>query len=180
MASKSSEYEKVREGTATVFKVTPAQAPKFWFMVVFGAILLLGGLSAGGAGFFFILMGAFCIWYGWFRDQRPKEHRNQSTFRVTAEGIEADGRRFAKDDIHRLILRNGITDKELDVGVMYNVSAAQGEGMARRARLATISNSLTVEAGGKATLLAGGMDEVTAYGLLREVTSILDFKERSF
>ncbi len=34
--SKSSEYEKQREGAATVFTVTPAPAPKFWFMVIFG------------------------------------------------------------------------------------------------------------------------------------------------
>lgn len=177
---KSSEYEKQREGNATVFKVTPAQAPKFWFMVIFGAILILGGLAAmSGGGLPFLLMGGFAFWYGWFRDQRPKEHRHPSTFRVTGDAVEVEGRRIAKDDIHRFILRNGITDKELGIE-QYNVSAAQASGMARRAQLAMICNSLTLESGGRATHLAGGMNEVTAYGLLRDVGDVLGFKETRY
>jgi hypothetical protein len=163
-----------------VFTVTPAPAPKFWFMVIFGGVLILGGLTAPfGGGFPFLLMGGFSFWYGWFRDQRPKEHRNASTFRVTADSVEVGGRQIAKDDIHRFILRNGITDKELGIQ-QYNISGAQATGLARRAQLAMISNSLTLEAGGKATYLAGGMDEVTAYGLLRDVGAVLGFKETSY
>ena len=176
---KSSEYEKSRDGNGTTFKVTPAQAPRFWFLVIFGAVLILGGLSAGGSGIAFILMGAFSLWYGWSRDQRPKPHKQVSTFRVTPEAIEVNGRSIRKGDIHRLILRNGITDKELGVE-MYNVSAAQATGMAQRAKLAQLCNALTLEGGGKATFLAGGMDETTAYGLLRDVSEVLGFNEAKY
>lgn len=183
MGTKGSEYQKAKSGDVTVFTVTPAQAPKFMFMVIFGAILFLGGLvsiASGGFAVIFMAMGAFCLWYGWKRDQRPKPHQATSTFRVSPTGIEAEGRSVAASDIHRLILRNGITDQELNIGGNYQITAAQGEGMARRAMLAKISNSLTAEAGGKAIFLAGGMDETTAYGLLREVNSILGFTERQF
>jgi hypothetical protein len=177
---KTAEYEKRTDGNATTFTVTPAKAPKFMFLVVFGAILMLFGLPAiASGGIFFMAMGAFAFWYGWFRDARPKEHRNVSRFRVTAEAIEVQGRSVRKNDIHRLILRNGITDQELGMDV-YNVSTAQATGMAHRARLGTICNSLTIEAGGKATFLAGGMDETTAYGLLRDVSDVLGFKETRY
>ncbi len=177
---KSSEYEKRREGDITVFTVTPAESPKFWFMVIFGAVLILGGLAAiASGGVPFLLMGGFAFWYGWFRDQRPKEHRKPSTFRVSADTVEVDGRTIRKDDIHRFILRNGITDKELGIE-QYNLSTAQATGLARRAQLAQICNSLTLESGGRATHLAGGMNEVTAYGLLRDVGDVLGFKETRY
>jgi hypothetical protein len=176
----TSEYEKRNEGNATVFTVRPAPAPKFMFMVIFGAVLSLGGLLAiASGGIFFLAMGVFSLWYGWFRDQRPKDHRNVSNFRVTPEIIEANGRSFRKQDIHRLILRNGITDQELGIQ-QYNLSTAQATGLAHRARLGQICNSLTVEAGGKSALLAGGMDETTAYGLLRDVSAVLGFDEKRF
>src|SRR3546814_18371261 len=95
-------------------------------------------------------------------DPRPRDYRTPGTFRIAPYAIESNGRTFPKGDIHRLLLRNGVTDKELlDV---YTSSASQAAGMAHRARAAKVANGLTVEAGGKSTLLAGGMDETTAYG----------------
>ena len=48
--------------------------------------------------------------------------------------------------------------------------------MGYRAKVAQIANALTLEGGGKATVLAGGMDEVTAYGLLRDVSRAIGFE----
>jgi hypothetical protein len=59
-------------------------------------------------------------------------------------------------------------------------SAAAGAGMAYRARVGLIANALTVESGGKATFLAGGMDETTAYGLLADVGKVLHFHWKKF
>ena len=41
--------------------------------------------------------------------------------------------------------------------------------------VAQVCHGLTVEAGGKAHLRAGGMDETTAFGLFKEVTGILEW-----
>ena len=170
---KASEYSKRQDGDATVFDVTPASAPKFMYLVIFGAFIgLLGlGMIASG-GIFMLAMAGLAIWYGWFRDQRPKDHKTPSTFRVTSDQIEAGGRTFKKDEIHRLILKNGITDKELPVQ-QWTTNRNEMAGMAHRANVSMVSNSLNVETGGKSMLLAGGMDETTAYGLLTDVSKVL-------
>jgi hypothetical protein len=167
-----SEYLKRQDGDATVFEVTPAKPPRFWLMIGFGVVLVLVGLGTGGGGLVaFGGMGAFCLWYGWSRDQRPKPHRARRTFRVTAAGIESDGRSFKRDDIHRLIIKNPFADVEVTVsgGIPTGVAA----GLARRSAIQRICHSLDLEAGGKAHLLAGGMDDTTAYGLLADVSKII-------
>jgi hypothetical protein len=177
----SSAYEKRQDGNFTVFKVTPAGVPKFGTIIGIGVVSVLLGFGfmgeSGGGGFFFFAMGAFAIWYGGTRAIRPKPHRKESTFRVSPESIEVDGKTYRVADIHRVILRNGITDKELDVQVtMTNVPTAAAAGMAHRARIGLVTNALTFEAVGKATFLAGGMDETTAYGLQHDVCAVIGFK----
>lgn len=173
MKDRASEYSKRQDGAVTVFEVTPASAPKFIYLLIIGAVVGLIGLGMiASGGIFMILMAAFAIWYGWFRDQRPKDHRAPSSFRVTADQIEAGGRTFAKADIHRLILKNGITDKELPIQ-QWTTNRNEMAGMAHRAKLSTVANSLNVETGGKSFMLAGGMDETTAYGLLTDVSKVL-------
>jgi len=174
MKSRPSEYTKRQEGTTTVFQVVPASAPKFTYLLIIGVVCAFGGLVsiASGFGVFFLLMGGFALWYGWTRDQRPKDHKVPMSFRVTPEQIDASGRTFAKSDIHRLILKNGITDKELNIQ-QWTSNTNVAAGMAQRAKIAQVANSLNVETGGKSYMLAGGMDETTAYGLLTDVSKIL-------
>ncbi|HPE32792.1 MAG TPA: hypothetical protein PLV61_16480 [Parvularculaceae bacterium] len=171
MANKGSEYTKRQDGPATVFEVTPAPSPKFTYLLIIGGFFSLIALAANVI--FGALLAAFIVWYGWFRDMRPKGHREVSTFRVMADSIEAGGQTFKKEDIHRLILKNGITDQELMETYTTNANAAAG--MAHRANVARVANSLNVEQGGKSFQIAGGMDETTAYGLLRDVCKVLDF-----
>lgn len=174
MKDRASEYSKRQDGNATVFDVTPASSPKFTYLLIIGGVTGLIGLFsiASGFGIIFLLMAAVAIWYGWFRDLRPKDHRVPSTFRVTPDQIEAGGRAFSKGDIHRLILRNGITDKELPLQ-QWSGNTNVVAGMAQRARVSMVANSLNVETGGKSYQLAGGMDETTAYGLLHDVSKAL-------
>lgn len=176
MAQKLAEYKKRTEGDATVFDVTPAPHPKFWYLIIFGGfigLIGLGGLTSG-FGIFFLLMAAFSIWYGWTRDLRPKPHRQPSSFRVTADTISANGSTFNKGDIHRLLLRNAITDQELGL-TTYTENSNVAAGMAFRAQSARGAYALTVESGGKSTLVAGGMDETTAYGLLQDTSKVMGF-----
>lgn len=178
---RSSEYQKSQEGKYTVFRVIPAGVPKFGTMIGIGVVCLLMGLGmmGDGAGIVFLAMGGFSLWYGWTRDLRPKEHRKESSFRVSADAIEVDGKTYKTGDIHRMILRNAITDQELGVE-MQNISAAQASGMAYRAKVGRVANALTLESGGKSTLVAGGMDATTAYGLLREVSNVMGMEERTY
>src|SRR5690242_17708531 len=107
-----SEYNKRQDGTACVFDVTPAQAPRFMMMAIGGGILAFLGLIMGPIGWIlFLPVGIFGIWFGYFRDHRPEAHRASSSFKVSPTTIEANGRTFQKDDIHRLIIKNGVNNE---------------------------------------------------------------------
>jgi len=179
MAKKTAEYTKQQQGNDTIFRVLPAAVPRFTTAIGFGifVIVISFGMMSGssGAGVLGLLMGAFCLWYGLTRDLRPKAHRGERTFRVSPQAIEVDGQTYRVADIHRVILRNAITDQELGVE-MSNVSSAAAAGMAYRAKVGLVANALTFESGGKATFLAGGMDETTAYGLQHDVCAVIGFK----
>lgn len=174
MADKGSEYQKHTDGNATVFNVTPSSPPKFTYLIVIGVIAVLFGLAMPGwVKLPFLLLGGLAIWWGCVADPRPKAHRQPSTFKVSPDAVEANGRTFQKDDIHRLLLRNGVNDEEL----LDHIATTTGQAavQAQRERAARIAIGLTLESGGKSTLLAGGMNETTAYGLLHETSRILGF-----
>lgn len=176
MAQNLASYTKRQDGDATVFEVTPAKPPKFWYLIIIGGVIGLVGLGMMPGGLIILAMAAFALWYGWTRDLRPKPHRQPSSFRVKADQIEAGGQTFKKDDIHRLLLRNAITDQELEGVTTYTDNANAAAGMAFRAQSARGANALTVEMGGRSNLIAGGMDATTAYGLLHDVCKIMGYE----
>jgi hypothetical protein len=163
------EYKKSVNGETTEFSVTPASAPKFWYLIIIGGLIFLGGLL--GLGIVGVLMGGGAVAYGLLRDQRPKEHKAPMTFSVTPTTIVSGGRTFSKDEIHRLKIANPWFDRAgLDV---YTTNANQAAGMAHGMKVGELCYGLTVESGGKAHLLAGGMDRTTAFGLLSDTSKIL-------
>jgi hypothetical protein len=170
-----SEYRKHQEGLATVFEVTPADSPKFMLMAVGGAILALLGIVMGPIGWImFLPVGAFGIWLGYFKDLRPVAHRVASRFQVSPNAIESNGHSFTKDDIHRLIIKNGVNNQVLgNPNVVIPINTSTAMGVAHRAKVATIANALEVETGGRSYLLAGGMDATTAFGLLHDVSKVM-------
>lgn len=178
-----SEYRKRQDGTATVFDVTPAPQKKFWFILILGGLLLIMALSSIGSMPIFALimagLAAWAIWFAWFRDLRPPAHRVPSTFRVTADAIESNGQIFKGPDIHRLIVKNGITNDVAGIpGVMIQVPTATAAGGAHRMQVALTANALELETGGRGYVLAGGMDETTAFGLLSDVSRIMGLSTR--
>ncbi|HYM31432.1 MAG TPA: hypothetical protein VEU47_09050 [Candidatus Cybelea sp.] len=175
-SAQKSEYQKRQDGNATVFEVTPGTAPKFTIMAIGGAVLALLGLFMLPFGIIFIAGGAFAIWFSWFREMRPKGHAERNTFRVTPEAIDGGGRTFKKDEIHRLIIKNALNNEIVTApNVMIPINAPTAMGVAFRAQVATVANGLEVETGGKAYLLAGGMDQTTAFGLMHDVSKVIGF-----
>ncbi len=169
LKKKDSAYNKSANGDQTVFTVTPASAPKFWYLIVIGGLIFLGGFL--GLGIFGWLMGGGAIAYGLLRDQRPKDHKAPMTFTVTPTSVIAGGRTFDKEELHRLKIANPMFDRAgLDV---YTSNANEAAGMAHGMKLGELCYGLTVESGGKAHLLAGGMDRTTAFGLLSDASKIL-------
>jgi hypothetical protein len=177
----ASEYSKRQVGEATLFEVKPAPQKKFMMIVIGGGILLLMALSFFKSMplFSLIMIGfsGWAIWWGWSRDLRPVEHRSISTFRVTPAVIESNGRSFKKDDIHRLIIKNGITNDVRTIpGVLIAVPTATAMGGAHRMQVSLTANALEVETGGRGYVLAGGMDATTAFGLMSDVSRVMGFR----
>ncbi|HXS28933.1 MAG TPA: hypothetical protein VN730_14810 [Steroidobacteraceae bacterium] len=170
-----SEYQKRTDGNQwVVFDVTPAPVPKFMYLAVMGAIACVFGLLVGPIGWFTLLpVGVFGIWFGYVRDMRPPPHRTPSTFRVSPTSIEANGRSFGKDDIHRLIIKNGISNEVIPNIAIVNPSTSSVLGAAYKMKVSRVTNSLELETGGRAHVLAGGMDQTTAFGLLHDVSKVL-------
>ena len=136
MTVTGSEYKKQQDATGYVFSVTPAKAPKFLLMTIGGAVLALLGLVLGPLGWlFFLPVGIFGIWIGYFRDGRPPAHRDLSSFRVSPTAIEANGRTFPKEDIHRLIIKNGVTNDVVGApNVVIPVNTSTGSHTGRKYR----------------------------------------------
>jgi hypothetical protein len=176
-----SEYQKRQEGTATVFEVTPAPQKRFMLIVILGGIGVLFGLAVFGSERFLglLMLGGcgYAVYWAWTKDLRPLEHRSPSTFRVTPDTIESKGQSWRKADIHRLIIKNGITKNIATApGVLVEVPPMAAAGAAHRMQVSLTANGLEVEAGGKAHMVAGGMDETTAFGLLTDVSRVLGLK----
>ncbi|MGH7946229.1 MAG: hypothetical protein ACREF9_14640 [Opitutaceae bacterium] len=180
-----SEYRKRSEGDSVAFDITPNSAPPFTFLKVLGVIFLLiavGNLTSDSTwGFVFVFgpMAGVCFWFA-NKDARPLGHRSPSTFRASSKGIEVNGRTFSREDVHRLILRNPYSSEEIEPGnvvfIQSNLTAIGSQaGANQRARNAAVSYGLVLEAGGKAHLLAGGMNSTTAYGLLHDVCKVIGF-----
>lgn len=181
-------YRKREEGGATVFEVTPGKAPKFWWFIIIGALLVVGGIAdhndysrhryksptaSPDSSYVVVPLGIVLVWLG-YRDWRPKAHRRPSTFTVTADSVTTNGVTIMNKDIHRLIVRNPKSDNgEVVVVTVGMPIPGQVAGRNHRLRLARVCNSLDLEAGGKGYVLAGGMDETTVFGLLSDVAGML-------
>jgi hypothetical protein len=121
------------------------------------------------------LIVAFVAWLVLLKDHRGGNPGAPRSFRVNPEGIETDGTFLRKDDIHNLRIRNKFAG-----GVEIVYDANQGiptgvtMGLAGRRALAKVAYRIEVEAGGKAYVLAAGLDEVTARGVATEIGKALN------
>jgi hypothetical protein len=161
-----------------VFSVVPAPQKRFMFIVIMGALTVLLALAFFSSehllGLIGIAGGGAAVWWGWTHDLRLVEYRTPSTFRVSGESIQSNGKTFVRADIHRLIIKNGLTDEEVGVpNLLIETPRAQAMGMAHRAEVSRTAHGLAVEMGGRGYVLAGGMDKTTAFGLLTDVSRVL-------
>ena len=99
------------------------------------------------------------------------------TFSVSPDGVEVGGRTIPSDQIHRVVLRNGMDGEFVFVG--GRSSLQQGSSLMAASglkKLTKIAYFVAVEHGGMQTALAGGMDEAQAYAVFTEVSKRLGFE----
>ncbi len=188
-----SSYHQEQLGDGRVrFTVTPASVPKasggpavlagIFVLIVLGTI----GPGEGGIGFIIRLVVAvfgarFIHRTGnqWFARSADKVRSPGGTFVASPSGLETSGGSILRDELHRLIVRNGVPEvQEMTVVNTGSVSSGMAVGaandrMANRAKASAVAYMLCAEAGGRSTTLGGGMTEVTANGLLTDVSRIL-------
>jgi hypothetical protein len=187
-----SSYQQQKLGDGRVrFTVTPASIRKpgigtVWMGALVGA--LIGGMSGPKQGFFsgvFVIVGAFLGYEAMARLMmflaRMKWGTRGGSFVVSDRGVETTaGALIPREHLHRFVLKNAfpalLEDRTVVVG--GGLAAQFGaDNVARGARyykkVADISWSLCAEAGGRSTTLAGGMNDVTVYGLMADVSKLL-------
>ena len=188
-----SSYRQEQIGDGRVrFTVTPAKVPNasggpavlagIFVLIVMGTM----GPREGSIGLVIRLalavFGAMKIhrWTNqWFSRNADKVRSPGGSFVVSPSSIETPAGSIARDELHRLIVRNGVPDVQeasvANTGTFYSgmAAGAANDRAANRAKASTVSYMLCAEAGGRSTTLGGGMTEVTAHGLLTDVSRIL-------
>lgn len=174
-ADSKARYTKEPDGKLTRFVVIPALAPISWPVTLFSLVFAFGTVNGGIAilSFFFTAAVAALL----LLDQRGKAASQSRSFRLGTEGIEIDGDLLRREDIHHLAIRNKFAG---DVEIVYDANRGipTGEvlGLAARRKLATVAYRVEVESGGRAWLVAAGLDDVTARALATEIGRALDLR----
>lgn len=171
-------YGKTLDGGVTRFDTEPSGPPiPIMEAVMLSAICVFMIALVPAFGLIFSLVVGLLYVFAMYRSPKATKWRAPSSFKVSAEGVEFGGMTFLTRDIHRLIIRNHVNGAESS-GNQYAFGPMHGASVqlhAKRLRaLVPVSYRLDMEVGGKATTLAGGLDEPAAYGLMREVSAILN------
>jgi hypothetical protein len=195
VAAQDSSYQQERlDGGRVRFTVTAASPPKSKgaanIIAVLFLLLVLGTTGRETPGFMVFLRFVLAVggaWFlrkwvnKWFASRVDKIRSPGGRFVVSPTGIEApDGTTVSKEQLHRLIVRNGVPDIQggavaVNTGTFYSgmQAGAANDRAVNRARAMAVSYMLCAEHGGRSTTLAGGMSEVTANGLCTDVSRIL-------
>lgn len=180
-------------GDRVRFTVTPASAPRSKgaanIIAVIFALVVIGTTPAHTNPLLVVLrlgIGIVGAWYvrkwvnKWFAGKVDKLRSPGGTFVVSNGAIETAGATITREQLHRLIVRNGVPDIQggavaVNTGTLFTSMAAgaANDRAVNRARAIQVSYMLCAESGGRSHTLAGGMNEVTAHGLMVDVSRVL-------
>lgn len=169
-------YVKHEDGVSTRIEVTPAAAPAAWLPAVLPVLLVGGMVLAPGTpglwmlGLLLTAIAALIL----LRDPRGRGTANPRSFLVSQAGIDIGGQMLRKEDIHHLRIKNKFAgDVEITYDANRGVPTGTVIGLAYRRQVAKVAYRIEVESGGTAHVLAAGLDEITARGVLAEVGKAL-------
>ncbi len=153
-------------GGKTRFTVTAAElAPGVGVIIL---IFILGLLSYGVLFLLFLVIPIA-------RNMHRKKTSAGGEFVVSPAGIEMKGHLLPVEQMHRLVKRNAyanVPDRYIyapgAVGTAFANAASHSQSI-----YTSVAYKLDVDHGGKATTLAGGMSDITAHGLMTDVSRIL-------
>lgn len=176
---KTARYVKQDEGAWLRLDVTPASQPVLWFPAVLSVVLGAGVVSSGGTPYLWVMGVLFALAAGLvlLKDHRGGNAALPRSFRVGPDGIETAGTVLRRGDIHALHVRNKFAGNiEIVYDANQGIPTGTVMGLAGRRALAEVAYRVEVEAGGKAHVLAAGLDEVTARALATEAGNALKLR----
>lgn len=171
-------YQKTTNNNEVTFKVQPE---KFISPVTPALKIQIGCFSillAAAPGGFLISTGhpilaviAFALVLFLIRKLITKKepaNRIERTFVVTSESIKIDGKTFTKENIQRIIIRNGFDGLHNNfTGYNRQLAESQYKGAA------SVNFRVDIESNGTPLTIAIGLDEPTANAILTDVSNIL-------
>jgi hypothetical protein len=175
-----SEYNSNTVGDSTEFTTTPGKVPYPIVLVAIPGVLLV--LIALSMGFLYGLVAAGFVYGAMYLLMHSKQatlYRAPAMFRVSQAGVEKGGVVIARENIHRVIMRNHVLDAAAGVIVVPSMVNNTGQSNAVAGMnwaikvLGPISWRIDVEARGVPTTLAGGLTEPVASAILADVTKTL-------
>ena len=173
---KGASYVGEDDGAWRRLKVTPATPPVLWFPAVLSVVMGAGVASSGGIPYLWVLGLIFALLAGLvlLMEHRGGNPAAARSFRVSPDGIETGDAVLRRGDIHKLNIRNKFAGNiEVVYDARQGMPTGTAMGLAGRRALAEVAYRVEVEAGGKAYVLAAGLDEATARGLVAEVGNAL-------
>jgi hypothetical protein len=191
-------YKKLEQGIDTVFEVAPEMAPSMGWGIMAGAkmvnnislsfislICVLVGAAFGKIGLIIgMVVGGTIYWTNTLK-RKPEslltKDRTASRFTVNPEGINFNGQFYKKKDIHRIVIRNEVSERMGDTIIAVSDGSAASRNYAAGARrgadfnrrLAAVSHKVEFESGGVPHVLAGGLTEAAAFAIQSDVGAIL-------
>lgn len=164
-------YQRYQEGDWLRIEVCPAAAPLNWFAAI--GSLMFGAFTVGSTTPFLWVMGylfAAILGAVLLLDPRGKGAGHRTDFRVGVAGIELKGKLLGKADIHSIRIKNPYGGEiEIHYDASQGLSMGTLVGMAHRRKVSETAFQIQVEVAGKAHLLAAGLDEVTARGIVADI-----------
>jgi hypothetical protein len=176
-SKRAAEYVKREDGTSFRIDVSPAATPPAWLPAVLPVFMASVPILEYAIPYLWVMglvMTGFAALF-LLRDPRGRDAAKPRSFRVGPDGIDIDGVMLHKDDIHHMRIKNKFAG---DVEIVYDanrgIPTGTVVGLAHRRKVEAVAYRVEVESGGKAHVLAAGLDEVTARGLLAEIGKALN------
>jgi hypothetical protein len=172
-------YQKTQEGNVTVFETKPAPCPKYWFMLILGLLMAYAASASGLGGFIGLVIWGLAIAavVAFFKDPRPKGVRAPAKLRV-AEGqlVTTSGLTFRTQDIKGIELSNLYDEGGSGTGI-----GGKDVGFKRKQKIRAISWLLRLDCANNqpSINIACGLDHDSAANLLREVSNIMDTRQKA-
>jgi hypothetical protein len=170
------------DGDRVRFTVTPATVKAPLIFQLLGALLgglICTGLLGGRNELWQAVVGLAGAWIGWklavrVMTAKIENYRSSGgTFVVSPSGLETSTGIINREQLHRVTLTNGIP-RAGDDGVVVEAGTTAADAVTFWQRtVRPVAWKLCAEAGGRSTTLAGGMNDVTARGLLTDVSKLL-------